>query len=184
MENELCRYAIVYLIKGKAKEYHKQLAGKIAETFGIFNVSNKIDAHLTLKYFENLLNKNQVKELEEILDKFCKSHRKVKMKLQGIGHFGDNFIFVDTIPSKEMSQLYKELVKELEKFDWVRWSKFDKENIHFHATLVTEDIKDRFEEIYKLASKENPNFDLDLDNICILKKPEKRWMLHREFFLK
>lgn len=182
-ETEFGKYFIAYLIKGDAKEYHLRLSKKIAETFGIFNVSDVIGPHITLKYFNILLNEQQVKELEKLLKNFCENHHKAKLKLQGIGQFENKVLFMKVKPSEEMKLLYRNLVKELEKLSWITWNEFDKENIHFHATLAEKNIEPKFEEIYKFASKKKPNFDLEFDNICILKKPKDKWILHKKFKL-
>ena len=175
------KYVIVYLIKGKAKEYYKNLADKIYKKFEVYRFLDSIDTHITLKYFNILLNDKQVKKIEEVLEDFCKTHKKAKLKLKGIGHFDNRVIFIDVEPSKEMNLLYKDLVKELERLKGISWHEYEKENIHFHFTLAEKDIESKFREIFSYAKKENPEFELELDNICILKKPKDKWILHKEF---
>ena len=83
-----------------------------------------------------------------------------------------------------MKSLYSELVKALGSLSWIKWHQFDRENIHFHATLAEgEDLQEDFNNIYNFASKERPDFSLYLDNVCILHKPVDKWRLYREFQL-
>ncbi|MCX6750499.1 MAG: 2'-5' RNA ligase family protein, partial [Candidatus Pacearchaeota archaeon] len=119
-----------------------------------------------------------------LLEDFCKTHKKAKLKLKGIGHFGNQVIFVEVEPSKEMNLLYKELVNELNGLKWISWHEYEKKNIHFHSTLAEKDIENKFEEIFSYSKKENLRFELNLDNICILTKPKDKWILHKEFLLK
>ena len=91
--------AIVYLIKGKAKSYHKRLTRKISRRFKINCVSDKIELHITLKYFNQDLNNRKRKQIEKVLEDFVKAHKKSKIKLKGIGHFGRKVIFIDALPS-------------------------------------------------------------------------------------
>ncbi len=180
---KLGKYFIGYLINGNAKSYHNKLANDIANKFKIFKISDQVDPHITFKGFTILLNKLQLQELEVLLKKFCNKNNKTKIKLKGIGHFDNKVIFIEVEPSKEMKLLYAEFVKELENLRWVPWNQYDKENIHFHATLAEKFEEDKFERIYKFASKEKPDFDLELDNICILKKPKDKWILYKKFKL-
>jgi 2'-5' RNA ligase len=183
-ESSLGKYVIVYLIKGKARQYHKNLVDKIYKNYKVARVTDTVDTHITLKYFNTLLNNKQINETESLLEYFCKNHKKAKLKLKGIGHFDDRVVFIEVKPSKEMSLLYKDLVKGLEKLKWISWHEFEKKNIHFHATLADKGIEDKFEEVFNYAKKYDPEFGLELNNICILKKPRDKWILHKKFLLK
>lgn len=178
------KYVVVYLIKGEAKRYHKQLAGKIAHVFKIPDVSYSVDPHITLKGFNFLLNKNQISQLEKTLDKFCKIKRKTNLELEGISHFGDKVVFIEVKPSLEMKKLYADLVKHLSRLGWITWDRFERKNIHFHSTLAVGEIEKKFNKIYEFASRETPSFSIKLDNISILKKPGKRWIIHKSFKLR
>ena len=176
--------AIVYLIKGEAKEYHKKLTRKISKKFNVQCISDKIDPHLTLKYFDQQLDANKLRQVENILDRFVKSHKKSKIKFKGIGNFGRNVLFVDVKPSESFIKTFLDLVKELKKLKWITWLEYDGEKAHFHSTLATEDIEEKFDEIFKFLMKEKPNFNLDFDNITIIIKPRNKWITYREFILK
>lgn len=151
---------IVYLIKGEAKSYHNNLARKISKKFNVNCVSDKIDPHITLKYFDQQLDENMLQQVEAILGEFVKIYKKSKIRLKGIGH----------------------LVKELNKLKWISWLECDREKVHFHSTLATEDIEEKFDEIVSFLSAEKPDFNLD--NITIMAKPKEKWIIHKEFLLK
>lgn len=177
------RYLILYHIKGKANAYHKRLAGKIASAFGIPDISESIEPHITLKYFRDPLDNKQLGEIESLLERVCRSNRKAELKLEGIGHFDDRVIFIDVKPSAEMRMLYNNLTKELEKLSWVQWAHYEKENIHFHSTLEKGDIQRKFDEMYRFASQEKPDFVLEVNAISIFKLQKDKWVLYKEFKL-
>lgn len=178
------KYVIVSLIKGKAKEYHTSLTKKISQEFNIVNVGERIEPHITLKYFNQFLSLEGIKKIESKLQSFCKTHRKARFQLKGISNFDDKVIFIDVVPSQEMRLLYAELTTALESIHWIQWNQFDRENIHFHSTLAEgESLQGKFSKVFSFLSKERPDFDLDLDNICILHKPQDKWLLYKEFKL-
>ena len=145
------KYCIVFFLKGSAKKHHIKLSNKLSDIFGVARVSEKIDPHITLKGFTSLIKKSEIEELKILLQNFCKRSCRVNIKLKGIGKFTDKVIFIEVIPTKEMKKLYKNFVKELEKLKWIKWNKYDKENMHFHATLVANTTPNKFKKIYETA---------------------------------
>ena len=178
------KYVIVFLLKGNIKKDHKNLADRLAKKYKLRSVSETVDAHITLKGFRTLLNQYKVKDIEELLKQFCKNHSEVKLQLKGISNFGRRVIFMDVIPSYEMKKIYNDFTREMDKIGWMEWNEFDKERIHFHATLVEgkEDLEE-FDDILDFAKKEKPEFNLKMDNISILTKPKDRWVLYKRFKL-
>lgn len=179
----LGKYVIVYLLSGEAAKLHREISGKIAEEFSVPKVSDKIDPHVTLKYFNQLLDTKQIGELENKIESFCKRHKRTKIKLEGVGNFGEGVIFMDVIPSRAMTSLYSALVEELDSLNWIQWNKYDRKGIHFHSTIAEGDVGGHFKEAYGFASKFRPSLEVDMDNITILTKPRDKWIVYRQFIL-
>ena len=54
-----------------------------------------------------------------------------------------------------------------------------------HATVAYGSTKKSFSIIWDyLQTLEKPEFDLEFDNIAILKKPKKYWQIYKEFKIK
>ncbi len=174
------KYLIATLIKGDAGLYQQRLAYSIAEKFDVKGaVKRKIPAHITLKYsFET----EDIKYIENCIEKFCKSHEKCKYQLKSFNHFDNEVIFIDVIPSMEMKKMYFDFIKYIKDNTNLELKEFDGKT-HFHSTIAHKDIKDKFNEIWSFASKENPNFDVFFDNISILKLVDDVWQIHKEYSL-
>jgi 2'-5' RNA ligase len=183
MDNSPRKFLIAYLLKGKAKEYHENLVSEISQRFGISKITGHIPAHVTLKHFGNRLDNNQVKEVDNLLEKFCRTNKKSIIKLNGIGHFDNHMVFIDVMPSKEINSLYQGLVRKLDKLGWVTYSEYERETVHFHSTLAENFAENKFDEIFDYIKKENPCLEIELDNISLLTRPEDKWMVYKEFFL-
>jgi 2'-5' RNA ligase len=174
------KYLIVTLIKGNAEKFQQKILYEVAEKFKVKGaVERKPPAHITLKYSFQCDN---VKPVEQNLEEFCRSHKKCKYKLDGFNHFERDVIFMDVIPSKEMKKIHIQLIKNLGKIEGITFKKFDKDT-HFHSSIAHTDIKNKFENIWTFVSDKQKKFDLELDNITLLKLVDGAWKIHREFQL-
>ncbi|MFH1840407.1 MAG: 2'-5' RNA ligase family protein [Nanoarchaeota archaeon] len=171
-------YRIVYLIKGKAEKYHKKLIKDLAKEYNQSVPPKVFPSHATLKYrFET----NRIKELESLLKNFVKKQKLAKIKIKRTMQFHDRVACLKLDFSKEANQVYKNLKKELEKISWLTWKEQDKMLGKFHSSLIFNEDPKEFKKIWKDTSKIKINFDLNFDNLAILKRSRKYWKIHKVF---
>lgn len=173
------KYLIVTLIKEDAEKYQQKLLYSVANRFNVNGaIQRKPPAHITLKYsFET----DNINPVEKAIEEFSKSINKSKYQLTGINHFDEDVIFIDVIPSKEMSETYSNFINHLRKNTKITFKQFDG-NTHFHSSIAHTDIKTKFQEIWNFVSKENPDFEVFFDNITILKLIDGIWQIHKEYY--
>ncbi len=171
-------YFIGYLVKGEAQRYHHKICSELANKFGIKYLPATIPSHLTLKApFET----NNIKSVEEKIENFLIDTKKTKLKLNGIGHFGKNVIFIDAKPSKEMIDTHKKLISKLKEIKGLQWKELENKGFQFHLTVATKGIKLKFDEMWKYLTNLNPSYNLEFDNIAILKYENGKWIVYKEY---
>jgi 2'-5' RNA ligase len=175
------KYSIFYLIKGPAEKYQQKLVKEVGPMFGEnYMVENSLPAHITLHSPFEL---KSIKHLEELLNNFSKKHNKSKIKIEGFGNFKRFVAFLKTQFSKEGMKLQKELARELEKIN-IPSHKFDKK-FKPHATISYGNTPETFSKIWDYLKKlENPKFEVEFDNLTIMKKSRNKWIIHKKFELK
>jgi hypothetical protein len=177
------KYSICYLLKGDIVKFHKQKVRELAKKFNEpYLLENPIPLHTTLKY---PFRTKRIKEIEDMLKEFVRKQKKGKIQVRKVINFNKKAVCLKLDFSKKANKTFKDLVKELYKFDWLEWGEYDKTiDGKFHATLVYGNTPESFKRIWKEVSDLKPKFDLDLDNITILKKPRKYWKTHKIYKIK
>ena len=173
------KYSIFYLIKGKAEKYHQRLVKEVGPKFGErYMIENPLPSHITLKSpFET----DNIKEIERLLKEFVKKHKKSKIEIRGFGNFDRHVAFLKIKPSKQAVQIQKELLKGIKKIDGVNVNEFDIK-WHPHSTVAYGNTKESFNGIWKyLKTLAKAQFELNFDNITVMKKQGDRWKVHRGF---
>ena len=175
------KYSIFYVIKGPARKYQQKLVKKVGPMFGEnYMIENPLPAHITLHSPFEL---KDVKSLEKVIDHISKKHNKSRIKFDGFGNINKFVIFLKPYFSKGGLVLQKELIKELENIN-IYSHVFDKK-FKPHSTISYSNSPETFNKIWTYLNKlEKPIFDLELDNITIMKKSKNRWVIHKEFKLK
>ena len=114
------RYVIVSVVKGKAGNFNNNLR---KEVFQKFNAkSSKLPAHFTIKApFEY----DDIEELEEVLQNFCKTHKRAPYKIKNYNHFDNRAIYMEVIMSKEGKKLHDDLFDELNKISYINFGEKD-----------------------------------------------------------
>ncbi len=178
------RHIIGHVIRGEAKKYHENLTRDLNEKFDTFPLHERIPPHLTLKRWFDLDEKG-MNMLNKHLDVFAESHRQSDYSLTGFGNFGKDVIYVDTIPSKEMSQSVSDLMDVLHTIENLTFDQFDNGG-DFHATVSMGALKPfDYDQIWNyLKTVPQPNFEMKFDNIAILKKPIDTWVVERIWEIK
>jgi len=176
------KYVLVYLIRGKVEKYHQKLVKEVGPKFGErYMVENPLPSHITLKSPFELENS---KELETTIKRFIRKHKSTKIKVNDFGNFKRFVTFLKTNISKQGFKIQKELLKEVVKIKGVELHKFDI-NWKPHATISYGNTKESFNKIWKyIKTLEKPNFQLEFDNITILRKPKKFWKVYKIYKLR
>lgn len=179
------KYAIVYLIKGKAEKYHQKLVKEIAEKFNIiYTKRNSCPSHITLKFGFKINKPKRAKEIEIILKKFCRKEKVTNIKIIGFGHFNNKNIFLNVKFSDKSLIVHKRLIKQLKKLKWLEWSKHEREK-NFHITIAYHFNKKKFNKIWKYLDRYHPRFNLRFDNIAIIRRLRNNsWVVYKEFSLR
>ena len=174
------RYSIGYLLSGEAKKFHEKKRKELAKKFNEpYLLENPIPSHSTLKYPFSA-EKKQIKKIEDMIKGFVKKQKKEKIKIRKINNFHNKVVYLQLDFSKRANKIFKDLLKELGKFDWLEWGEYDKTiDGKFHATLVYGNTPDSFKRIWKEVSDIKPNYDIEFDNIAIMRKPKKYWKIHK-----
>ncbi len=175
------KYFIGYLIKGEAQKYHHKICSELSNKFEIKYLPATIPSHLTLKAPFEIDN---IRIIEEKIEEFLIETKKVKLMLNGFGHFGKEVIFMDIKPNREMSNTHKKLVSKLKEIKILEWKELENKDLKFHLTVATKGIKLEFDEMWKYLSIHNPSYHLEFDNVAILKYESGKWVVYKEYEIK
>lgn len=173
------RRIIAHAIRGEAKIAHEAITRDLAEKFDSFPIHERIPPHLTLKrWFE--LDEQGMEALYKTLDAFAASQKQSDYALSGFGHFGEGVIYVDVVPSADMSKTVLGLLDALHKVEGLTFEEFDNGG-NFHATVAMRALKPfDFDQIWNyLKTAPQPDFKMKFDNIAVFKKPIDVWEIER-----
>ncbi len=173
------RYFIGCLVRGKAETYQQDLIENICRRFDVRNLNNHVPAHFTLK---SPFQTENISVIEGLLCEFCAQQKAAKIVIDGIGSFGEHIIFLDGT-SKDGEQVFRRLIKELQKIEWMQFREYELTDVNFHSTLARSRDKKQFEKIMQFLESEKPIFDVQFDNITIFANIEGKWSVYREFRL-
>lgn len=149
----------------------------IRDQFGI-KYALKSPPHVTLKMPFNF---NEAKEamLEQKLLDFLKDQKPFKVKITGVGTFGNRVIYLSIEKSPELVQLQSDLKtfckKELNLVD-----ELSDRNYHPHLTVAFKDLKPgQFAKVLGLVRKESFEAEYAATDLTLLKRVEYRWVCHQ-----
>lgn len=170
------RYVIVSVVKGKAGNFNNNLR---KEVFQKFNAkSSKLPPHFTIKApFEY----DDIEELEEVLQNFCKNHKRAPYKIKNYNHFDNRAIYMEVIMSKEGKKLHDDLFDELNKISYINFGEKDGKDKVFHVTISSKKIQIIFDELWDYVNSIPCDFDCEFDNVSIFKWKNNTWILHKEY---
>ena len=145
------KYFLACNLRGDISTYQKKLVRDIAENFGvILPTKQKLGPHVTLKYSFEAPN---IKQLEEMIQNFCASHRKSKMMVGRFNNFRNDVIFLDIELSDEAKKVFLDLIDVLRKLQWMSWGEYDGEILHFHSTIAS-GCEKNYTEIFPIYQRE------------------------------
>lgn len=174
----IVKYFIAYLLTGEPEKAHNCLTKEIERQFGL---TRKSPPHVTLKCpFE----RKSVEDIENVLEKFVKTHSKAQLRFSGFGHFDNEVVYADVIASKEALCLIADLSAELLSLPEMESSQFDF-NRKLHCTIADKgNITEIFRNLYGFAALGSFDFNVWLDNVAILKKEKGKWIVFKKYLLK
>lgn len=176
------KYVITYMIHGEPEDYQKKLIKTLSKLSGEMHLIEKpIPSHMTLKSpFET----EQIKEVEKIIKEFTVQSRPFKFKIKKFGNFRKFVAFLKPTPRYKFRRVQKNLLKSLKKISWLEITPHDK-SFHPHATLAYGNSKNSFAQIWRyLKSIPKPDFEMEFNNISIMKKSKGLWKPYKEFEIK
>lgn len=177
------KYAIFYLLEGKAKKYNEKLMKETAKISGeryILDVS-KFPSHVSLK---NSFEFDNFNKLDNFLKDFVKKHKKAKININGFDNFRKFISFLKTNFSKDAKKLQKDLIKELDKKLGIKPTE-NELKYKPHATICYGNTKETFNIIWNYLQKQKkPKFNLKLDNLTLFYKPKDRWIVRKRYEIK
>ena len=170
------RYVIVSVVKGKAGNFNNNLR---KEVFQKFNAkSSKLPAHFTIKApFEY----DDIEELEEVLQNFCKTHKRASYKIKNYNHFDNRAIYMEVIMSKEGKKLHDDLFDELNKISYINFGEKDGKDKVFHVTISSKKIQKIYHELWEYVNNIPCDFDCKFDNVSVFKWEDNTWKLYKEY---
>lgn len=165
------RYILHCLLPSEIVQFHRNLVNEIAEETGLrLTQLQGLSAHFTLKYY---FRTSDIKPVESAIESLCESVKSAPVRLEGLGNFNKNVLFFDVQLSTAAKATFRALNETLATFKWMQWDQYDRDNIHFHMTIA-EECGDKFEKALRVASARKRIFDVEFDNITILRETEVR----------
>lgn len=150
----------------------------IREEFGI-KYALKSPPHVTLKM---PFSYNEAKEdfLERKLSDFLQVQKPFRIKVEGVGTFGNRVIYLGIKQTPEMQLLQANLKsfckKELNLID-----ELSDRNYHPHLTVAFKDLKpNHFSEVLSLVKNHSFDAEYEATDLGVLKRKEGKWSLDRK----
>ena len=172
------RYVIVCDVKGEAGEFNNRLRQEVYEELGA--KSSSLPAHMTLKA---PFDEEDITELEEKLEAFCKREKAQTFKIDGYDHFDDRVIYMKVNMSVEGQAMHDRLIDELSEVPYICFDKKDGKDKIFHVTVSSKKIGLIYKQLWEYVHQYPCQFECLFDNISIYKWDETSWKLHRVFEL-
>ena len=174
------RYMLAHMLEGEAKEYHTELADRIAESFNLTPVGRHCDPRISLKApFET----NDVSDVTAAVSAFAMTEEATPFELTGFGSFEGRVVYKDIEAPEETVALVRRLQDQLREISWLQFSSHETP-ITLHTTISFPRTPEQAKEIMSYLEKEPPvKFQCMLDSISLLHKRERRWEVARTFKL-
>jgi len=136
----------------------------------------KSPAHVTLKMPFSFNERKEDRLIQQLQD-FLNTNTGFEIKLEGIFSFGTRVIYIGVDRKKQLLDLQSNLLafckKELKLIE-----ELSDKNYHPHLTIAFKDFKkDQMPNIIHLARLTDIKLELNINQICLLKKVEHRWVI-------
>ena len=174
------KYFVAHLLSGDAYQYHLALTQELTDRFHIAPLHERVDPHITIKNFE--ANEYEIGQVEAVLARIAQEAEPMSFTLEGFGRFGYKTLFLDVQKSRAATVFARECIAELNALPWMKPLRHEGEKLHSSVARYLRYRQSK--KIWRLLGKRStPRFKTTLDSLTILKKPGKRWEVHRHFAL-
>ena len=173
------RYVIVSVVKGTAGDFNNNLRKDIFKKFKA--KSSKLPAHFTIKApFEY---DGDISDLESAIEKVCANVKAASYEIDGYNHFDNRVIYMDVKMSNEGKELHDNIIDEISKLPYIKFTNNDGKDKVFHVTLSSKKIQGIYDQLWDYVNQFSCHFDCIFDNISIYKWQNSTWELYKEFII-
>jgi 2'-5' RNA ligase len=175
-------YYIGYFPPKEFQDFYTELIMDIGQRFQLEElVQRRRVPHITLKAPFEI---NSTKSLDKLMSGFCRSQEPSKINVIGIGSFGEEIIYLNCQPLRQMVTIFKRLLSSLGDVKDISWSEYDTQDKKFHITLVKKsELNGQFRDIFNYLNTKHIEFVLPFDNLAIFKKDGGKNAVHRLYYL-
>lgn len=175
-------YYIGYIPPKEFQDFYADLVRDISKRFRLNKLAqNNRIPHVTLK---SPFEMGSPKSLDEWISSFCQCQKPSEIRINGVGNFGEEVIFLHSQPSKQMIDTFKELLDNLRNLEGINWSEYDMPDKKLHITLAKgKELEGKFKDIYNYLSTQDIRFVLPFDNITIFQKDNQMTSVYRTYYL-
>lgn len=173
------RNIIVVKINDEASDLHQFLVNSVSQKFGLKKINTP--SHITLK---DSFYTHDTSEVEKVIEKVIsriKTPKNLKIKMDGFDNFRNEIFYMNAELNKFSFEVFKDLLFSLRAVENLEWDEFDNLNREFHLTITNKANLNNYKEISEYLLQFEPNFEQLVDNICIFRKIEDVWVVHKEF---
>ena len=175
-------YYVGYIPPKEFQNFYADLVRDLSKKFGlnILTQKNRIP-HVTLKSPFEI---SSPQSLDDVVSNFCQGQEPSSIRINSVGNFGEEFIFLHSQPSRKMIDTFEKLLASLRGVRGMGWNEYDNPNKTLHITLAKgEELEGKFQEVYNYLNAQNIKFALPFDNITIFRKNEQRTSVYRIHYL-
>lgn len=138
----------------------------------------KSPAHITVK-MPFVYNEAKEEKLTEKLGNFIGDYQPMNITIKGVKTFGERVIYLGVEAGQDLYVFQKEL-KTFCKRELNIVDELSDRNFHPHMTIAFKDIKkSQFQNILQFSSEMNLSQEMVVNQIAMLKKVERQWVLYK-----
>lgn len=172
------KYFLALVPPDEIKEKAEEIKLRIRDEFGI-KYALKSPPHITLKMPFNF---NEAKEdyLVGLLGKELRNQEPFRVKISGVGTFGNRVIFLrieDSAPLRVLQENLKVFCKR----ELHLTAELSDRNFHPHLTLAFKDLKvSHFSEVLSRVRQMALDSEFSSEELVLLKRLDGKWKIHRK----
>ena len=169
------RYFIAHLLSGDVERYYEKLSDALTLGFKTIPLHERVPAHITVKPpFD--ANDEGLADVERTLRAFALEEKPIQLTISNFGHFGFRTIYLD-VRNANVAGLIRRAVSFLDmQVPWLPKSTKDGNKPHVSVARFLSRTQSR--RIWRALKEVSLLLTTSVDNVAILKKEGKRWVLH------